>query len=66
MGKKMMEVDVFNKSIMKLHQVLQPYGISIFNIIMNSDSSTFDNPQNSFIGITAIQVNTNACILVAY
>ena len=56
MGKYLMTLEVFQKSILKMEHALQPYGASIYSMLMESNSSTFDNPQNAFMGINAVQV----------
>ena len=57
MGKDMMEMEVFYRSIMVSNKVLKPHGINLLDdIIMNSDEKTFENTLNSFVGIAAIQV----------
>ena len=56
MGRDCMQLEVFYKSIMNSEQALKPYGISIYDLIMNGDTATFENTLNSFVGIAAIQV----------
>ena len=56
MGKDLMQLKVFHDSIMNSEVALKPYGISIYDIIMNGNKDTFENTKNSFVGIAAIQV----------
>lgn len=53
----MLRLPVFYKAIEKCDNVLKPRGINIFDVITNKCESTFDNILNSFVGITAVQVN---------
>jgi len=56
MGRQFMEIEAFHKSIMRSDEVLKPYGIQLYELIMNGDATTFENTQNSFVGIASIQV----------
>merc|ERR1719445_384802 len=56
MGKDLMQLKVFHDSIMNSEVALKPYGISIYDIIMNGNKDTFEDTKNSFVGIAAIQV----------
>lgn len=58
MGKDLMQLEVFEKGIRKCAEALEPEGINLYDIILSTDESTFDNVMNSFISIAAIQVNT--------
>lgn len=62
MGKTMMEIDVFRQSILKTEEVLKPYNVHLYDMIMDEESTAFENIVNSFVGIAAIQVG-NTCIL---
>ena len=57
MGKELMQLQVFQDSIMKSEEALKPYGISIYDIIMKGTKDTFEDTKNSFVGIAAIQVS---------
>merc|ERR1712089_87404 len=46
----------FHNSIMKSDRALKPYGVSLYDILMNGDANTFDSTLNSFICIAGIQV----------
>lgn len=56
MGRKMMENEVFQQSIMKSDAVLKPYNIDLYDMLMEGEEATFENTVNSFVGIAAIQV----------
>ncbi len=56
MGRDLMELEVFRRSIMKSDEALKPFGLHLYDIIMNGDAATFENTHNSFVGIAAIQV----------
>lgn len=57
MGKDLMQLEIFEKGIRKCAEALEPEGVNLYDIILSSDESTFDNVMNSFISIAAIQVN---------
>lgn len=56
MAKDLMQLEVFEKGIRKCAEALEPEGINLYDIILSTDESTFDNVMNSFISIAAIQV----------
>ncbi|XP_053392677.1 fatty acid synthase-like [Mercenaria mercenaria] len=56
MGRKMMEIDAFRTSILQSDALLQPYGVNLYDMLMNGEETTFENTINSFVGIAAIQV----------
>lgn len=56
MGRDLMKLDLFHKSIMKSNEILKPYGIDMYDLLMNSDETTFDDILNSFVSIACIQV----------
>ena len=58
MGKKMMELDVFRNSILKLDVILKPYGVNLYDCIMSPDEEVFKSIVNAFVCIIAIQVST--------
>jgi fatty acid synthase len=57
MGKDLMQLEVFEKGIRKCAEALEPEGINLYDIILSTDESTFDNVMNSFISIAAVQVS---------
>ena len=56
MGRQMMEVDVFKKSILQSDKLLKPYDVNLYDLIMEGDAAAFENIVHSFVGIAAIQV----------
>ncbi|KAL3877568.1 hypothetical protein ACJMK2_035265 [Sinanodonta woodiana] len=56
MGKRMMELREFNRSIQRLDVILRPYNVHLIDMLMTSDEKTFDNTIYSFVGIAAIQI----------
>lgn len=55
-AREMMHLDVFRKSIYRCAEILRPKGIDLVELLTSSDESIFDNIQNIFISIAAIQV----------
>ena len=56
MGRDLMEMDVFRRSISKSDAVLQKFDIHLIDMLMNSGDETFNDTLNSFVCIVAIQV----------
>lgn len=57
MGKALMGLDVFARSIHQSAAVLATEGVDLLNLIMNStDESVFENVLHSFVTITATQI----------
>ena len=56
MGRDLMCIESFKDSILRSDSVLQPYGLHLYDLLMNSSESAFTNTLNSFVGIAAIQV----------
>ncbi|XP_050392804.2 fatty acid synthase [Patella vulgata] len=56
MGKTMMELEIFKRSILQSDAVLKQHGINLHDLIMHGDDKTFENTLHSFVGIAAIQV----------
>ena len=56
MGRQMMEIDIFKKSILQSDTILKPYSVHLYDLIMEGDASAFENIVHSFVGIAAIQV----------
>jgi len=62
MGKEMMSIPRFKKSIRKSDAVLRPYGVELYKLLTEDSDDDFNNTINSFVGIAAIQVNLSiAC-----
>ncbi|GAB0100745.1 Fatty acid synthase [Sergentomyia squamirostris] len=55
MGKELMQIECFNKSIHQCAEALRPEGIDLFELLFNYDESRFD-VLTSFVFIAAIQV----------
>lgn len=55
MGKDMMEIEVFRKSIMEADEVLKPYGVHLYENLI-SDGKQFDKVVNSTTGVISVQV----------
>lgn len=56
MAKDLMQLDIFKNSIRRCSDALKPHGINLEDLLLRSDESAFDNVQNSFISIAAMQV----------
>lgn len=56
MGKDLMELDVFRKSIERSADVLKPKGIDLIALLTNSGENTFDDVLNSFVAIICVQI----------
>ncbi|XP_046964445.1 fatty acid synthase-like [Vanessa cardui] len=50
------KLPVFAAAIEKCHRALQPMGIYLTELMMNSDPNIYDNIVNSFIGVAAVQI----------
>ena len=62
MGKEMMTMPRFKKSIMNSDAVLRPYGVELHKLLTEGLDDDFNDTVNSFVGIAAIQVNLSiAC-----
>ena len=59
MGKKMMAIDVFRNSILKLDVIMKPYGVNLYDCIMSPDEEVFKSIVNAFVCIIAIQVSSS-------
>jgi fatty acid synthase, animal type len=56
MGKDLMKIPMFARSINKSHDLLEPKGLNLIEIITSPDPKMFDNILHSFVGIAAIQI----------
>lgn len=59
-----MGLPVFHASIMRSHAALAPYGIALYDLLMNSQQEAFEDTMNSFVGIAAIQVSFTLSSLI--
>lgn len=56
MGKDLLNIETFQRSLRKCAEALKPEGIDLMNLILNGTSETFENVLHSFVSIAAIQV----------
>ena len=63
MGKEMMSIDVFRQSIIASDLVLKPYGVNLFDFLMEKGDPSKDLIYSA-VGITSIQVYTMKKLLV--
>jgi fatty acid synthase, animal type len=56
MGADLMKISIFSKAIENCHNILQPRGLNLKEIISSSDTKMFDNILHSFVGIAAVQI----------
>ncbi|UJR30710.1 hypothetical protein I4U23_018230 [Adineta vaga] len=62
MGRDLMEIELFRKSIEQSSAVLKKYDIDLNKLIVSSTPEDLDKPVNSFVGIAAIQVALVDCL----
>ncbi|KAL6440730.1 hypothetical protein ACFW04_003291 [Cataglyphis niger] len=56
MGRELLGIETFQRSLRRCADALKPHGIDLMNIIMNATEDTFDNVVDSFVSIAAMQV----------
>jgi len=56
MGRDLMQLPVFEKSIRRSADILAPQGVDLIDIIMHGTDEDFDKVLNSFVSIAAVQV----------
>lgn len=56
MGKDMMTIEIFHKSIKQSAEILKPFEVELMSLILKSSPDDFSNVLNSFVTIVAIQV----------
>lgn len=56
MGKQLLNIPIFAKSINKCEALLKQKGVDLIDILTSEDPTIFNNILNSFVGIAAIQV----------
>ncbi|XP_043251796.1 fatty acid synthase isoform X1 [Colletes gigas] len=56
MGRELLCIEPFQRSLQRCADVLKPEGIDLMNLILNGTPETFDNVIHSFVSIAAIQV----------
>lgn len=61
-----MTIDLFHRSIMNCSSILEPYGVNVYDLIMNGDDAQFTNTLNCFVSICAIQVSVTFFVWVHF
>ncbi|XP_036143548.1 fatty acid synthase [Monomorium pharaonis] len=56
MGQDLLKFDVFANTIRKCDMVLKPYGISVTDILSETDRKVCENALYAFVGIVAVQI----------
>jgi len=56
MGRELLGIEIFQRSLQRCADTLMPHGIDLMNIIMNSTVETYENIINSFVSIAAVQI----------
>lgn len=56
MGRELLSIDTFQRSIRRCADALKPVGVDLLNLLLNGTAETFENVVNSFVSIAAIQV----------
>ncbi|XP_034937434.1 fatty acid synthase [Chelonus insularis] len=56
MGKQLMGIETFQRSLRRCAEALKPEGIDLMNLILNGTDDTFEKVLNCFVSIAAIQV----------
>lgn len=55
MGKDLLKIDVFKKTFDRCAEAMKPFNFNLYDIV-SKDGDFFKRIDNSFVGITAIQV----------
>lgn len=56
MGRQLMPIEQFNKSLKLCAKALEPLGVDLLDLILNGTDENFQSVLNSFVSIAAIQV----------
>ncbi|KAI1292130.1 Fatty acid synthase [Halotydeus destructor] len=56
MGKGLMHLDAFVKSINRCAETLRPYGIDLLNSLMNEEDTSPETTVDPFVNVTAVQI----------
>ncbi|XP_047360366.1 fatty acid synthase-like [Vespa velutina] len=56
MGKELLSIETFQRSLQRCAEVLKPEGIDLLDLILHGTNETFKNVLNSFVSIAAIQI----------
>ena len=62
MGKMLMQIPTFRESISKTTEILKDFRVDLLKIIMESDTNTYNNTINSFVGLASIQIALVDCL----
>lgn len=62
MGKDLMKLKLFRRSIEQSAEILNKYNVDLIKLVCSSTSNEFDRPVNSFVTIAAIQVALVDCL----
>ena len=62
MGEKLMQIPTFCESISKNTEILKEFGVDLVKIITESDTNTYSNIINSFVGLASIQIALVDCL----
>ncbi|XP_021358822.1 fatty acid synthase-like [Mizuhopecten yessoensis] len=56
MGRQMMEIELFKKSILKSDAVLRPHGMYLYDLLMTGKETVYEDTLNCFVANAAIQI----------
>lgn len=62
MGKELMKIPTFRKSIINANKILKDTDIDVEKLLLESDENTYKNTINSFVGLASIQVALVDCL----
>ena len=57
MGKELMKLEIFAKSIKRSSSILSTFNIDLVEILTSDDKAAFDSVINSLVSLAAIQVS---------
>lgn len=57
MGRSLMNLQEFRKSILRSDSVLKDMGLVVSQLLMEADDSTFEDTVHAFVGLAAVQVS---------
>ena len=56
MGREFLQLGPFKDTITRCHNALEQEGFDLMSLIQQDDDAQYDDPQNAFVAICAIQV----------
>src|SRR6266404_2253642 len=56
MAKGLMQVDIFSRSIHRSADILKPYGIDLFHLVLSEDDQALETTVAPFVSIAAVQI----------